>query len=360
MTERKTFPSMDAAAFEHPADRAALSAFTSLPGASALVKRLVGSTVERSLRLSLLGGAARASQGQFARVYGIASEAARVLDLSPAPEVFVRYGVEANAQTIGVEKPFILLSSAALDLWDEEELLSVVGHEMGHVLAGHAVYKTLFDLILKLGSAAGSGNLLGLATLATLRSALAEWDRKSELSADRAALLVSQNPPAVYRALMKSAAGPRVGEMDLNEFFRQARDYDAAAQGLDSLLKLLDILADTHPLASVRMVALQEWERGGAYEAALRGDYRRRGESSSRSPAFGEDFEAAKDSYARDFSSSQDPLSQAAGKVFDAFGDAFGGVFGGSKSGGGEGPSSGGAPKSVEELFDDIFGKRRP
>jgi Zn-dependent protease with chaperone function len=363
MSERKSFPSISPAAYEHPADRAALSAFKALPGASELVKRLVGSTAERSFRLSFLGGAARVSSGQFPRIYGLVQEAARVLDVSPVPEAFVRLSPEPEASTFGVQEPFILLSSAALDLWNEEELLSVVGHEMGHVLSGHTVYKTLFDLIVKLSATLGGSSLIGAATLATLRSALAEWNRKSELTADRAGLLVAQEPTAVYRALMKSAAGPRIGEMDLNEFFRQARDYDASAQGLDSLLKFLDIVADTHPLSSVRMVALQEWEKSGAYESILGGQYQRRGESSSeRDPDLAQRIKEARDSYAQDFSSSQDPLSQAAGKVMDA----LGGMFGQAKrpvderDAGGPDDSPESGPKSVEEFFDDIFGKKRP
>jgi Zn-dependent protease with chaperone function len=363
MTERKSFPSISPAAYEHPADRAALSAFKALPGASELVKRLVGSTVERSFRLSFLGGAARASSGQFPRVYGLVQEAARVLDVSPVPEAFVRLSPEPEASVFGVQEPFILLSSTALDLWNEEELLSVIGHEMGHILSGHTVYKTLFDLIVKLSASLGGSSLIGAATLATLRSALAEWNRKSELTADRAGLLVVQEPTAVYRALMKSAAGPRIGEMDLNEFFRQARDYDASAQGLDSLLKFLDVVADTHPLSSIRMVALQEWEKSGAYESILGGQYQRRGESSSeKDPDLAQRLKEARDSYAQDFASSQDPLSQAAGKVMDA----LGGMLGQAKrpvderDAGEPDNRAGSGPKSVEELFDDIFGKKRP
>jgi len=158
-----------------------------------------------------------------------------------------------------------------------------------------------------------------------------------------------------------------VGEMDLNEFFRQARDYDASAQGLDSLLKFLDIVADTHPLSSIRMVALQEWEKSGRYASILSGEYERRGESSSdQGPDLAQKLKEARDSYAQDFSSSQDPLSQAAGKVMDALGGVFGqarrpmeGKGTGSQDGD-SGAARGAGPKSVEELFDDIFGKKRP
>jgi len=135
----------------------------------------------------------------------------------------------------------------------------------GHILSGHALYKTVLSLLVEAQSTLGGG-LVGAAAFGALVSALREWDRKSELSADRAGLLVAQDPRVLYRTLMKSAGGPRVNDMDVNEFFRQAQEYEAAGEGLDSLLKLLDTIGDTHPFPALRMVALQEWERGGAWK----------------------------------------------------------------------------------------------
>ncbi|MBL8966402.1 MAG: M48 family metallopeptidase, partial [Spirochaetaceae bacterium] len=163
MTERKSFPGIAPACWEHPADKAALAAFASVPGASDLVRRLVGSTAERSFRLAALASAARVSADQFPGVHRLVAEACRVLDLSPLPEVFVRRGVEPDAFTVGVERPFIVLSSAALDFWDEAELLAVIGHEVGHILSGHAVYKTLLEMLLKAAGFLGGGPLAGVA-----------------------------------------------------------------------------------------------------------------------------------------------------------------------------------------------------
>lgn len=369
MTSRTRFPDISSRAWAHPADAAALAAFSRLPGAREILGRLLGSTTERSLRLSALGGGARVSDSQFPQVHRLVVEAASILGLSPLPEVYVRLGVLPEASTVGIERPFVILSSASLDFWAEDELLAVLGHELGHILSGHAAYKTLLALVAKAQAFLGD-SLLGAAALAGLSSALREWDRKSELSADRAGLLAVQDPQAVYRALMKSAGGPRAAEMDLNEFFRQARDYDAASEGLDSLLKFLDILGDSHPFPGVRMVALQEWERGGGYEKILHGDYPRRSEDDPESQADSA-FKAAKESYAQDFASSQDPLAKAAGAVMDALGTILGGGSGtgqgraegskpegpGSQARGDQGGSSGSGP-SVEDLLDDLFRKR--
>ena len=73
---------------------------------------------------------------------------------------------------------------------------------------------------------------------------------------------------------MKSAAGPRIGQMDVNEFFRQARDYEIERRAPSTpLFKLVDVLGESHPFPITRMTALQEWEKGGDYAAILRGEY---------------------------------------------------------------------------------------
>ena len=145
--------------------------------------------------------------------------------------------------------------------------------------------------------------------------------------------------------------------MDVNEFFRQARDYESSGGALDSLFKLVDVLGESHPFPITRMTSLQEWEKGGAYEAILGGEYPKRGAEGERDPR--REFERAKTSYAGEFAASEDPLAKAAGRVLDAFGGLFG-QGGGGKSPEGEaedrGPSS--PPKSIEDVIDEIFGSR--
>lgn len=346
MERIRSFPGISPSAWEHPADRAALSAFSSLPLAGELVRRLVASTTERSLRLAALANSARVSESQFASLYGTIRTVAERLDCQPVPELFVRLDPNPNASVLGVERPFILLSSGGLDLWSEEELACVLAHEVGHVLSGHVVYKTLLAILIQASSFIAGGIPLAGAAIAAARAALMEWDRKSELSADRASLLAVQDSPLVFRCLMKSAAGGRVGQMDVNEFFRQARDYDTSHEGLDSLYKLLDLLDESHPFPVTRMTALQEWEKSPAFAAILSGDYPRRGASGERDAE--RDWKRAGEAYASDFAASEDPLARAAGKVMDS----LSGIFGQGK-GSAEGEGRG---NSVEEALDKLFG----
>jgi Zn-dependent protease with chaperone function len=354
MKTKPSFPGISASAWEHPADAAALSAFSSIPLAGELLRKVLGSTTERSLALATLANSARVSDSQFPSLYAILKEACGRLDLSPLPELFVRLDPAPDARTLGVEQPFILLSSAALELWNEEELACVLGHEIGHIISGHAIYKTMLAFLIKASSLIAGSLPLGGAALSAASTALKEWDRKSELSADRASLLVVQDAPIIFRALMKSAAGPRIAQMDVNEFFRQARDYEVGSGALDSLYKFLDVLGETHPFPITRITALQEWEKSPAYAAILAGDYPRRGSEGERDPQ--SDFERARSSYAGEFGNSEDPLSKAAGKVMDAFGGLFGQTQG---STGASGKSGSDKSPSIEDVIDEIFGSRK-
>jgi Zn-dependent protease with chaperone function len=358
MERKRIFPGISSTAWEHPADAAALSAFSSIPLAGDLVRRAVGSTTERSLRLGSLANYARVGDSQFSGLFAILKDCALRLDIAPLPELYVRLDSAPDARCLGVDKPFIVLSSGALELWDDEELACVIAHELGHILSGHAVYKTLLGMLIKASSIIAGSMPLGGAAIAAAVTALREWDRKSELSADRASLLVVQDAPVIFRALMKSAAGPRIAQMDINEFFRQARDYETSGEGLDSLYKIVDLLGESHPFPITRMTALQEWEKGGAYSAILGGDYPRRENERGRDAE--RDFERARSSYAADFAASDDPLAKAAGKVMDAFGGLFG--SGGEGPGGGKGRDEGRGEarpqRSIEDVIDDIFGSR--
>ena len=97
-----------------------------------------------------------------------------------------------------MDKPFIVIHSAALELLDDDELRALLAHELGHVMSGHALYRTIAEILL-LVSLGALPILAGIALL-PVRLALLEWSRKSELSSDRAGLLGGQDIAGVAAA----------------------------------------------------------------------------------------------------------------------------------------------------------------
>ena len=191
------------------------------------------------------------------------------------PELFITQDPMPNAMTLGSDKPFIVITTGLVDLLDAEEHRFVIGHELGHVLSGHAVYRTMLYILTSL-AARLAWFAIGYIGLRVIIAGLEEWYRKSELSCDRAGVLASQDPAAARRALMKIAGGSRISELSPDEFLRQAHEYDAVPDVREGLLKMLQMLGTTHPFAVVRFAELDRWVAEGEYEAILAGNYPRR------------------------------------------------------------------------------------
>lgn len=331
--DHKQLPDISPRTWEHPADRAAFAALTQVPGLNDVVKFFLSMTGERSLRLLFLASAVRVNERQFPKLDALMAEACRVLDVADRPEFFVTQNPMLNAGAVGVKRPFVTMNSSMLDTLSEEELLAVIGHELAHVLSGHALYNTLLWFLL---SAQRSGIRIPVAQIVLFGviMALLEWSRKGELTADRAGLLVVQNPEVSTTTLMKLAGGKHLEEMSLEEFSKQAEEYDAGGDVLDGIYKVLNLLGQTHPFPSLRLKALTEWTADGSYERILSGSYIRRNEEEEN---VAEDLSEASRQYREDLKKSRDPFAQAVNNL-------------------GEGLDS--VRKEAEKFFGSMFGQR--
>ncbi len=320
---------IDPRSWEHPADRAALGALRQLKGLDELVSSLVSISTERSLKLMQLASSVKVGERQFARVHTLMAEVADTFDWPYKPTVFVTQSPFFNASALGVKEPFIVLNSSLVRSFDELELKAVLAHEMAHVMSGHTLYKTLIWLLTNI-------SLMMLPVtqllLRPIIAALAEWNRKSELSADRAELLAIQDEKPSLNALMRMAGGEDLSQVNLNDFFEQAQEYDSQKTLLDSIHKLLNQLWLSHPYPVERIQELKSWSSSGAFRAILDGNYLKRGLSQAKPE---EEIKAGFDFYKKEFEESDDPLARlatglgqgiekAVGDIGDTIKDLFG------------------------------------
>jgi Zn-dependent protease with chaperone function len=322
---RVRLPGISSRAYEHPADRSALVALRKLSGFDTLLRRLAGLFNDRSLRLMFLASSVRASEQQFPQLYQSLLDGCYILDLPTVPELFISQDPMVNAMALGADKPFIVITTGMVDLMDAEEIRFVIGHELGHVLSGHAVYRTMLYHLLNLVT-----RIAWLPVVLPARGviwALEEWYRKSELSCDRAGLLAGQDIDAARRALMKTAGGSRLVEFNSDAFHQQAREYDAVPDVRDGLLKLLQLQGTTHPFAVIRFAELDRWADTGDYPNILAGNYPRREDDPDAS--VGDEFKAAAKSYQDSWSRSADPLIGAVRGVAETAAGAGQRLFGG-------------------------------
>jgi hypothetical protein len=218
----------------------------------------------------------------------------------------------------------MVITTGMVDLMDAEEMRFVIGHELGHVLSGHAVYRTMLYHLLNLIT-----RLAWLPIVLPAKGviwALEEWYRKSELSCDRAGLLAGQDVEAGRRALMKTAGGSRLVEFNPDAFHQQAREYDAVPDVREGLLKLLQLQGTTHPFAVIRFAELDRWAGGGDYRNILAGNYPRREDDPDAS--VGDEFRAAAKSYQDSWNRSADPLIGAVRGVAETAAGAGQRLFG--------------------------------
>jgi Zn-dependent protease with chaperone function len=311
---RVPLPGLSSRAYEHPADRSALVALRSLTGFDVVLKALSGFFRERSHRLMYLASSVRVSDRQFRDIDAMFSELVRILDLPERPELYVERKADASAMAIGMDKPFIVVTTGMLDLMEPDELRFVLAHELGHVLSGHAVYRTMLHHLVRLSSRA-AWMPVGYLGLRAVIGALEEWQRKSELSADRAGLLGCQDQAAALRALMKTAGGARLYEMDEAAFLAQAAEYDAAGDLRDGVLKLLNLEGQSHPFTVLRAAELQRWIDDGDYAAIVDGIYPLR--EDDQHVSFTDEVKATAKSYKRSIDESADPLLKLVKSVGD-------------------------------------------
>jgi Zn-dependent protease with chaperone function len=310
---RRILTDLSSRAWEHPADRAALAALRRIPVFDQVLRSLFGFFGEKPVRLAFQANAIRVSERQYPRLHALYTEVLRTMDVPEHYPLFVSQTPVVNAGAYGMEKPFIILNSGTVNLLDDEEISFVLGHELGHILSGHVLYRTMMVILIQL--AALGFPIVGLAARAVLM-ALLEWSRKSELSSDRAGLLAVQSPDVAMRTMMKMAGGGTSDAPDLGEFIRQAEEYREGGDMADSVFKVLNLLGMTHPFFVLRVSELRAWIEAGDYDRILRGEYTRRGDPD---PAVTEDLRAAMNAYAADAKSFVDEVATAARRMGEQF-----------------------------------------
>ncbi|CAC5343275.1 MULTISPECIES: M48 family metallopeptidase [Planktothrix] len=277
-----TYTGISSEAFRHPLDKEAEVALRSVPGFDLIASKFVEFIYERPQYVYLMGNALQVGPRQYASIYHVFRECVRDLDIFPEPGLFVSQNPQVNSYALGQEHPYIILNTGLLDLVDEAELRVVLAHELGHIKCGHPILNQMS--IWAMGVASMIGELtFGLGNLVNsgLIYAFYEWRRKAELSADRAALLVTDDLKSVMKSMMQLAgvSTKYAHECSLDEFIRQSEQYrDLDQDGLNQVYKFLFYnggqgMMLSHPFPVERIQYLKEWNDSVEYSKIRSGNY---------------------------------------------------------------------------------------
>ena len=153
-------------------------------------------------------------------------------------------------------------------MFDENEMLFVLGHELGHQAAGHKPYHMLLETFYM--PFINDGAFAAWATIVKLP--LLEWYRISDYTADRIGLLCCQDINAALSTMIKKAGLPLKCYDDINipSFIQQSRDFDQNFTSiLDKGIKALSVRSSEFPWLVVRAAKLLEWYESGEYQRII-------------------------------------------------------------------------------------------
>ena len=221
----KKFADLTKHEYVHPADSKALAAVRAIPGVDTALRKLIQVTGESAVRVMFMASAVKVTPKQCPDLYAKLQIACTTLGVD-MPDMFIQQNPIVNAFTTGVDKHIIVLHSGLLERLNDEETLAVIAHEVGHIHAEHVLYLTAARLIealanVSLARAIPGSEILKFLISAGISSALLAWARRAELSCDRAALLVTQNPHVIGRTMMKLGGGTMASKIDYEEFLEQ-------------------------------------------------------------------------------------------------------------------------------------------
>lgn len=203
----------------------------------------------------LLGHAVKVGPRQFPRVHAIATQCSDELGIAH-PTVYIVNNPVMNAATFGTnQSSVIMVHSALVDHMNDAELLSVIGHECGHIHNHHVVYLTALHYLRTM-----AGVFLK-PIIAPAELALKGWLRRAEITCDRAGLLCSKDLEVSTRALTKLALGSAklYDQLNMEAFIEQ---YDEMKEGIGRYAEM----GATHPWLPKRVIALRHFAESELYK----------------------------------------------------------------------------------------------
>jgi Zn-dependent protease with chaperone function len=252
---------MDVDAFLWEMDAQAMNTLESLGPITAMARKL--STVVGRPWFEATVNGVRLGEQQFPDIFALAVRAARIMGLAEMPEIYISGELLWDAMTLGSdEKSFIVIGSV-LTYFKGDELLYLLGREMGHIRAGHVMWRTASKFLT--GSTHMNRTIMGSGLLSALSpgklvenaidAAVMTWARHSEITADRAGMLVVGNTDIARKVVMSMSlkSFPLYQRLDQQAWREQEDASD------DGLLRLSEATMSTMPYLARRLKMLREF-----------------------------------------------------------------------------------------------------
>ncbi len=211
----------------------------------------------------------RTGEKQYPAVYEVGAIAAQRVGIRRMPNLYIEMGRAYQSATFGSEMDaFINVGSFIPRLLNHKELLFVIGHEYGHLLASHALWMTVRTFLVgeKKDSLMSNGIITLLDISKWLESGVealfTSWLQVADFTADRLGLLVTGDFELARKALFLLYLKSRreADELDIEAW---AKEQEAQA----STMSKMSQFTSSTPYLSVRLRELREFYNSPQYSA---------------------------------------------------------------------------------------------
>lgn len=258
--------------YEDPRDATYLNTFKLSKGFDKIAKLYFEYGIERINTICYTGSNIRVTEENMPYLYHCLELVCQTLSVEKIPPLYVMQG-DINAFTIGASDPIIVINDACIRRLNHEELLFILGHEVGHIKSEHCLYHSIGSSIPIIGGVVGALTLgLGEIVMQGLMIAYYDWVRKSEYTADRAGLLACQDLDAAISAMAKIAGLPKeyYDTFQPEYFLEQAQVFQDMDESMyNRILKIISAKGSTHPWTVIRAKQMKDWVDSGDYERIL-------------------------------------------------------------------------------------------
>lgn len=202
-------------------------------------------------------------------MYNLVQKACQVLHVDEDVQVFIIYDSEMNVFVMNIEKPIIVITSTLCEYMPLDELIFVIGHELGHIKCEQILIDVLFQALSNISS--GTLNSVIVALLSSV--GFLRYLRTAEEIADRAGLIACQDIEIAQRALMRLLTGSKKKKfykyMDLNAYLQKYKEDVDSENWFTKIRIIKKVLSLTHPFIPERITALREYWNSKYYKSII-------------------------------------------------------------------------------------------
>ncbi len=260
--------------YMHDLDMKATAALDTFPGFVKLLEAYRANFNEKAAKFDFLSSAIRLSDKQMPAIYSLLPPICDQLGID-VPELYYVLSKDLNAATGGSTQPYIFVTSGLVNELPIELVSSVLAHECGHIACKHTLYHSIAARLIN--GIDSSPFVLIPAVRKSLTPALVRallfWDRCSELSADRAAVLCDGTAEKTVDVMLRLHGYGK--EIDRAEFLKQAADLNAFVNDSASnkLIEQMMVREESHPRLATRAYECCKWSKSAQYRGILDGTY---------------------------------------------------------------------------------------